>query len=47
MLTVAESVWDGMDLHNPDETITAATLESLAVDLLGELPIRGVEGRNE
>jgi hypothetical protein len=34
-----------MDIYNPDTTITASDLESLALEHLGQLPIRGVEGR--
>ncbi|WP_114578608.1 ISH3 family transposase [Saliphagus sp. LR7] len=34
-----------MDLTNPDTTITAADLESLALQHLTELPVPGVEGR--
>ena len=31
-------------LYHPDTTITAAELETLALDLLAEIPIPGVEG---
>ena len=34
-----------MDIFNPDKTITAADLESLALEYLNSLPIPGVEGR--
>jgi hypothetical protein len=35
-----------MDIYNPDKTITAADLESLALEYLKLLPISGVEGRS-
>jgi hypothetical protein len=31
-------------LYHPDTTLTAADLENVAVDLLGVLPLPGVEG---
>ena len=31
-------------LYHPDNVLTAADLESLALDLLAEIPIPGVEG---
>ena len=34
-------------LYHPDTTLTASDLETLALDLLSEIPIPGVEGRSD
>ena len=40
------SVWMGVvkSLYHPDTVLTASELETLALDLLAEIPIPGVEG---